>query len=83
MTLAPLYALPAEDAPLSEWLRPLSATLTTRRTNFFSDPIGNGDHDGNGALAQRLGKLQRKMRNARTNEASYRAWRRIGARDVF
>ena len=60
MTFHPLYHLPADDAPLSEWCRPLSATLTTRRTSYFSDhAISDNNY---GALAQKLRKIAKAQK---------------------
>lgn len=69
MTREPLYHLPHEDAPISEWCRPISGALITRRTNYFSDPLGSGDHGGSGALAVRLARLAKNRRR----DAAYRA----------
>ena len=57
--MTPLYHLPADDAPLSEWCRPLSATLTTRRTSYFSD---NAISNNYGALAQKFRKIAKAQK---------------------
>ena len=79
--MTPLYHLPADDAPLSEWCRPLSATLTTRRTSYFSDQMG-GDSNGTGALTQKLRKLQRKTRNTRIDKDAVRRMLRQGVSTI-
>ncbi len=77
MNRAPLYALPVDDAPLSEWLRPLSGTLTTRNPDQFTATASEKAH-GSGWLSKKLKGLQRKMRNARIDEASVGRMRRQG-----
>ena len=56
----PMYHLPADDAPLREWLRPISALLITRRSSFFSNDDRAADHGAQGVMAQRMNKMRRK-----------------------
>ena len=58
--VTPMYHLPADDAPLREWLRPISALLITRRTSFFSNDDRAADHGAQGVMAQRMNKTRRK-----------------------
>ena len=59
MKKRPLYHLPRDDAPISEWCRPLSASLTTRSPlalTATSIPLSHGY----GYLGQKLKKMARR-----------------------
>ena len=56
----PMYHLPADDAPLREWLRPISALLITRRSSFFSNDDRAAGAGAQGVMAQRMNKIRRK-----------------------
>ncbi len=58
--MSPMYRLPADDAPLREWLRPVSALLITRRTSFFSDEDRSHEPNATGFMTQRMNKIRRK-----------------------
>ncbi len=58
--MSPMYHLPADDAPLREWLRPVSALLITRRTSFFSDAYRSHEPNALGFMVQRMNKIRRK-----------------------
>ena len=68
----PMYCLPADDAPLTEWLRPVSSLLITRRSSFFSNDDRSADHGAQGVMAQRMNKTRRK-RAAKINMPKF--WR--------
>ena len=59
--MTPMYHLPAEDAPLREWLRPISAMLVTRRISYFSNvDCHGGSASGHGAMMKRINAWRRK-----------------------
>ncbi len=59
--MTPMYRLPDDDAPMSEWTRPVSALLITRRTSFFSADQEAAAKSGEyGAMTQRVNKTRRK-----------------------
>ncbi len=59
--MTPMYRLPDDDAPMSEWTRPVSALLITRRTSFFSaDQEAAAKSGEDGAMTQRVNKTRRK-----------------------
>ena len=70
--MTPMYCLPADDAPRSEWLRPVSAQMITRRISYFSDDYRAADHGAQGVMAQRMNKTRRK-RAAKINMPKF--WR--------
>ena len=75
--MTPMYHLPADDAPLTEWLRPVSALLITRRTSFFSNDDRAADHGSQGVMAQRMNKTRRK-RAGKIDMAKFRRLRAQG-----
>ena len=58
--MTPMYDLPADDAPLAEWLRPVSALMVTRHTSFFSNDERAANRGHQSAMAQRMNKTRRK-----------------------
>ena len=59
--MTPMYHLPADDAHMREWLRPVSATLTTRRISYFSNyDTAGGSASGLGAMINRVNRKRRK-----------------------
>ena len=58
--VTPMYCLPADDAPLREWLRPVSALFTPRRLSYFSDDDMAAERGTQGAMTQRMNKMRRK-----------------------
>ena len=64
--MTPMYRLPADDAPLSEWLRPVSGKLITRRVSSFSNQDAVAGYRSQGFMAQRMKKLfQARLRKSR------------------
>ena len=63
--MTPMYHLPADDAPLREWLRPVSALMITRRVSFFSDDNGAAGRASQGFMVQRMNKMRKRKRAAR------------------
>ena len=75
--MTPMYDLPADDAPMTEWLRPVSALMVTRRISYFSDDDRAADHGAQGIMAQRMNKPRRK-RAAKINMPKFRHLRAQG-----
>ena len=67
-----MYCLPTKDAPMREWLRPISALMVTRRISYFSNDDRSADHGAQGVMAQRMNKTRRK-RAAKINMPKF--WR--------
>ena len=67
--MTPMYCLPADDAPLTEWLRPVSALMVTRQVSFFSDDDKAAGRGTQSAMARRMNKTRRE-RVAKNIEAS-------------
>ncbi len=57
--LRPLYHLPSDGAPISEWCRPLSASLTTRHPEQYS-ATANKKSPAYGWLGKRLKKMAKE-----------------------
>ncbi len=66
--LTPMYHLPPDDAPMREWVRPLSARLVTRRSSFFSDDDNAARSGAEGAMTQRLNKKRKRAANINMTE---------------
>ena len=75
--MTPMYFLPADDAPLTEWLRPVSALLITRRISYFSNDDRSAVSGAQGVMAQRMNKTRRK-RAAKINMPKFRRLRAQG-----
>ena len=76
--MTPMYCLPADDAPLTEWLRPVSALLITRRISYFSNDDRSAVSGAQGVMAQRMNKTRRK-RAAKINMQKFRRLHAQGA----
>ena len=75
--MTPMYCLPADEAPMREWLRPVSALMVTRRISYFSNDDRAADHGAQGVMAQRMNKTRRK-RVAKINMPKFRRLRAQG-----
>ena len=73
----PMYCLPTKDAPMREWLRPVSALMVTRRISYFSNDDRSAVRGAQGVMAQRMNKTRRK-RAARINMPKFRHLRAQG-----
>ena len=76
--MTPMYCLPADDAPMTEWLRPVSALMVTRRISYFSDDDRSAARGAQGVMAQRMNKTRRK----RVAKISMPKFRRLHAQGV-
>ena len=75
--MTPMYDLPADDAPMTEWLRPVSALMVTRRISYFSNDDRSADHGTQGPMTQRMNKTRRK-RAAKIDMPKFRRLRALG-----
>ena len=58
--MTPMYDLPADDAHMLDWLRPVSALLITRRISFFSEDGRAAGRGAQGFMTQRMNKTRHK-----------------------